>query len=493
VPQNYDEVYHGNTLLRAALANSYNVPAVKALDFVAVEGLLNMADRLGVVSLSAPQEHCPEYPYEERPSYGLALTLGSGEAKLLEMVGAFAVLSNGGVRIPPTAIQYIESANGDLIADYRGRPGGRVISAQHAYLITHILSDREARCPAFGCPNTLQLDGDRAAAAKTGTTTDFRDAWTIGYTPELVTGVWVGNSDNTPMNNVPGSRGAGPIWKSFMTQALVNTPPSLFERPPGIMEQEICLDSGTSPSEYCPNRDTEVFSQDQPPLDASHDLWQAVLIDSVSGLRANEYCMENAVEKVFFVAPPEAREWAVAHGYEQPPEEFCSAESRPQVSITAPLHDEVVPQGKVSVYGQVQLPNFKHYDVLYGVGTNPQAMGWVSGPHLAQVPAGGLLTEWDTSSLSPGPYTLRVVAYTHDNVSVQAQVIVNVASFSKATVAPEPTPTLPPPTYAPPPTDTPLPTALPTDTPPPTALPTDTPSPTPEPGIEPTLEITPES
>ncbi|MGD9099848.1 MAG: transglycosylase domain-containing protein, partial [Anaerolineae bacterium] len=207
VPVNYDEKYHGNTLLRAALANSYNVPAVKALDYVGVPALLNMADRLGVVSLNHPEQYCPEYPYDEPLYHGLSLTLGGGEAKLLEMAGAYAVLANGGVRIPPTAIRHIESTKGDLIADYRERPGGRVVSAQHAYLITHILSDYAARCPAFGCPNTLQLD-DRPAAAKTGTTTDYRDAWTIGYTPELVTGVWVGNSDNTTMINTPGSRGA---------------------------------------------------------------------------------------------------------------------------------------------------------------------------------------------------------------------------------------------------------------------------------------------
>lgn len=430
VPVNYDEKYHGNTLLRSALANSYNVPAVKTLEFIGLNGLLAMTDRLGMVSLRHPEQYCPEYPYDAPPVYGLSLTLGSGETTLLEMTGAFAVFANGGIRIPPTAISYIENANGDLIADHRQRPGGRVVSAKHAYLITHILSDYAARCPAFGCPNTLQLD-DRIAAAKTGTTTDFRDALTVGYTPELVTGVWVGNSDNTPMTEVPGSRGAGPIWKGFMTHALAGVPPSSFQRPPGIVELEICADSGTRPGPYCPNKRLEIFADNQPPLDESHDLWQQVRIDAVSGLRANERCMGNTTEKAFFSVPPEqkeAREWASAHGYEQPPDQFCSEATRPHVNITSPLHNDTLPLGLIPVRGQVQIPNFESYDVTFGVGTDPHAWGWVSGPHLAQV-ADGELTVWDTTHVSPGGYTLRVVAHTHDGVTVEARVTVNVSAF----------------------------------------------------------------
>jgi membrane peptidoglycan carboxypeptidase len=416
------------------------------------------------------------------------LTLGGGETKLLEMTGAYAVLANGGVRIPPSAIRYIENTNGDLIADYRERPGGRVISAQHAYLITDILSDYQARCPAFGCPNTLELD-DRIAAAKTGTTTDYKDAWTIGYTPELAAGVWVGNSDNQPMNDVPGSRGAGPIWKGFMARALANLPPSTFERPPGIVERPICVDSGTSPSPHCPNKRSEIFAQNQPPLDESRDLWQMVSIDGLSGLRANELCPETSFEKLFFVVPPEekeAREWAIAHGFEQPPDASCSNATRPHVNINSPLHNEMVPQGLVSVRGQVQLPNFDHYDVWFGVSSDPEAWGWVSGPHLAEV-VDGELTVWNTQDLTPGPYTLRVVAVTRDNVPVEARVMVNV-------VAPAPTPTA---TREPPPNTpvapTPPPTYTPTPIPPtPETPPTETPSPTVSPTSEPEISVTPE-
>jgi membrane carboxypeptidase/penicillin-binding protein PbpC len=277
---------------------------------------------------------------------------------------------------------------------------------------------------------------DRIAAAKTGTTTDYRDSLTVGYTPELVTGVWVGNSDNTPMIEVPGSRGAGPIWKSFMSRALADVPPSGFERPQGIIEREICADSGMRPSPHCPNRRLELFADHQPPLDESHDLWQVVAIDRLSGLRANELCPGNVEEKVFFVVPPEevaAREWAIAHGYEQPPEDYCTEGTRPNVNILSPLFNEAVPQGLVSVQGSVHMPNFGHYEVTFGVGSDPQAWGWISGPHLSPV-AEGELTVWDTTHLAPGPYTLRVVAFTQQGAAVEARVIVNV-------VAPAPTPT----------------------------------------------------
>jgi penicillin-binding protein 1C len=458
VPRNYDEKYHGNTLVRAALANSYNIPAVKALEYVGVEGLLEISDRLGVVSLRHPEQHCPEYPYDAPPVYGLSLTLGGGETKLLEMTAAYAVLAHEGIRVPPTAIRYIENADGELIADYRERPGGRVVSAQHAYLITDILSDYQARCPAFGCPNNLQLEG-RVAAAKTGTTTDYRDSWTIGYTPELVTGVWVGNSDNSPMKNVPGSQGAGLIWNGFMTRALADVPPGEFNRPEGITDIEICADSGTRPSPYCPNTRMEKFVAQQPPPDPSQDLWQVVSIDALSGLRANEYCPDNRVDKVFFAVPPEqeaALDWAVAHGYEQPPEEFCSQGTRPQVQIFSPLHNETVPQGMIPVRGQVQLPNFDRYEMTFGVGSDPQAWGWISGPHLSPV-GDGELTVWDTTHLAPGLYTLRVVAFTRDGMSVEARVLVNVVEPAPQETPEGPPRQIDPPRLGPEPTETPQP------------------------------------
>ena len=181
--------------MRQALACSYNIPAVKTLQFVGVPNMIEMASRLGITTFTEPER------------YGLSLTLGGGEITLLEHTAAYGVLANGGIRVPPVAIMRIEDSRGRVIEEYQPPAGDQVISAQHAYLITHILADNEARTPAFGPDSPLRLS--RPAAVKTGTTDDWKDSWTIGYTPDLVAGVWVGNSDNTPMDHVAGSTGAG--------------------------------------------------------------------------------------------------------------------------------------------------------------------------------------------------------------------------------------------------------------------------------------------
>ncbi|MDY7080071.1 MAG: PBP1A family penicillin-binding protein, partial [Chloroflexota bacterium] len=499
VPVNYDEKYHGSMLLRDALANSYNVPAVEALQFVGVSGLLEISERLGVESLVHPETHCPDYPYDQPPHYGLALTLGGGEAKLLEMTGAFATFANGGARIPPNPILRIEDSRGNVLVDNSAPIGEQVISAQHAYLITSILADTQARCRAFHCPSILELG--RPAAAKTGTTNDFRDALTIGYTPDLVTGVWVGNSDNSSMINLPGTAGAGPLWHDFMEAAHADLPVRDFVPPPGITEYEICADSGAQPTRYCTRRKREVFAQDQPPPDETQDWYQMVKVDAFTGLLANEFCSGNVVEQLMLVITDErGREWVQTHpdyfgGLPLAPLETCvESTGHPRVFITHPGAGSAV-HGIVPVVGTVQLPNFERYEVQYGLGGNPQGWGWISGPHLAQV-RDGSLAEWDTSHLSPGLYTLRITAFGGERGRVEARVQVYVAAPTES-----PTPTLvssptseatptPSPTFPPTPFPTLTPTFVPTVEP--TVEPTITPTvePTVTPTIEPTVEIT---
>ncbi len=252
VPRNYDGKFHGPVSVRSALANSYNIPAVKALQHVGIPALKEVAARLGISTLT-------------RPDYGLSLTLGGGEVSLLEMTGAFAAFANGGYRVEPHAILRTETETGDLLDD-EGRPQlRRAMSAEHAFLITSILSDTEARRPAFGAAaRWLELAG-RPVAAKTGTTNDYRDGWTVGYTPDLVGGVWVGNTDNAPMNAAAASVSAAPIWHQFMQTALAGRPVRPFLRPQGIVTVEVCADTGALPAPDCPNRRSELFSATQPP------------------------------------------------------------------------------------------------------------------------------------------------------------------------------------------------------------------------------------
>jgi hypothetical protein len=276
-----------------------------------------------------------------------------------------------------------------------------------------------------------------------------------------------------------------------METAHADLPVRDFVRPPGVVEYEICSDSGAQPTEYCPARKVEVFVDGQPPLDEASDWYQMVQIDDYTRLRANELCNDRVVEEKMVVIEDErGREWAQAHPEhfgELPlaPLEFCTdATDRPILGILRPAEGETV-HGVVQVFGTVQLPNFLHYEVLYGVGDAPIGWGWISGPHKAQV-RDGLLTEWDTSHLAPGMYTVRVTAYDQEMRTFETRVHVHVTRPTK-----EPKPTEKPtstPTPAPTLTPLPEPTLPPTDTPIPTGVPTETPAATsaPVPTIEPT-------
>ena len=210
--------------------------------------MLAFARRLGISSLT-------------RNDYGLSLTLGGGEVSLMEMTAAFGVFANEGRMIPPVAITKIVDHTGNLIYEYEQPTGDQVVRVEHAYLISDILSDKQARAPMFGTNPVINLGFQ--AAVKTGTTNDFRDSWTIGYTPDLVVGVWVGNSNYEPMNNISGLAGASPIWADFMTYGvnlITNDSPSQFIRPPGIVDRVICSISGTEPSQWCPQQQSEIFA-----------------------------------------------------------------------------------------------------------------------------------------------------------------------------------------------------------------------------------------
>jgi 1A family penicillin-binding protein len=468
-PINYDEKFHGPASLRIALANSYNIPSVKAQLAIGTAALKEMAARLGITTLT-------------RNDYGLSLTLGSGEIPLIEMTGAFQAMANGGRLVPPTTILQITDSFGRLIQPARPQPR-QVLREEHAYLITHILSDNEARSSAFGPNSYLHLS--RPAAAKTGTTNDFRDNWTMGYTPEIVTGVWIGNTDRTPMIDVSGLSGAGPIWHNFMERAHEGLPVRDFVRPPTIIELEVCADSGTLPSEVCPERRKEVFFKEQPPLGPEHDIHQSIAIDLNTGLRANEFCRGNIEERYYRVYPPEAWEWAIEHGFEQPPEQYCPSTNIVS-KIIQPLDGSTV-RGATTVEGAAVAANFSHFQIEFGQGTDPQSFVLIQEPTNRLIEQ-GVLGTFDTTRVENGPYTLRLLVFDQTGGVIESRVRVLV---DNPIIPPTPTPTEIPvtptatptphltPTTAPveTPTSTPtdLPVELPTETP--VTIPTDTPTP----------------
>ena len=191
------------------------------------------------------------------------------------------------------------------------------MDARVAHIITDILSDNSARIPAFGENSPLNVGFP--AAAKTGTTTDFRDNWVVGYTPDLVVGVWVGNADNAPMRDVSGVSGAGPIYNLFLRTVMRGKPHTDFAEPPGINRLEVCRVSGLLPGEYCPSRIEELFIQDAEPTETD-SFYQPFLVDRRTGALATaSTAAAERVERVYLVLPAAARRWALQKGIPQPP------------------------------------------------------------------------------------------------------------------------------------------------------------------------------
>ena len=302
-PNNYDFTFHGPVSLREALASSYNVPAVRVLAAVGIDQVVELGRRMGLTSFRDPAR------------YGLALTLGGGEVRLLDLTAAYAAFAAGGVRVDPVAVLRVEDAGGRVLYQAPAPARERVVSAQTAYLVSDILSDNDARAPGFGYDSPLVLD--RPAAAKTGTTTDFRDNWTVGFTPDLAVGVWAGNADNTPMRGVSGVDGAAPIWHDVMSAALAGRPATPFAEPPGIQRVEVCLPSGLLPTPACPRRRVEAFAAGTAPT-ATDTYYRTLSVCAATGAPETR-CPGTTIERVFTFVPQEAIPWARAAGVPLPP------------------------------------------------------------------------------------------------------------------------------------------------------------------------------
>lgn len=209
-PQNYNGKFNGPVSMAKALGGSLNIPAVKTLYLVGPKDAITLAKNLGISGLNDPDR------------YGLSLVLGGGEVKLLDHVGAYATLATGGIKHNKVSILKIEDNQGNVLEENKSDSGERVVDEKYVGMLDSILSNNENRAWVFGENNPLKFS-DRPVAVKTGTTNEFRDAWTVGYTPSIATGVWVGNNDNHSMSNgADGSVVAAPIWRAFMDKALAN-------------------------------------------------------------------------------------------------------------------------------------------------------------------------------------------------------------------------------------------------------------------------------
>jgi penicillin-binding protein 1C len=474
VPVNYDGRYHGPVSVRVALSNSYNIPAVKALQFVGVyddpsteaegDGMLEMAHRLGITDLNA------DY-------YGLSLTLGGGEVQLLDLTAVYSVFANGGQQIPPVAITRITDREGNVVFEYEPPQGEQVIRPEHAFLISSILSDNASRSISFGPNSPLNLPFP--AAAKTGTTTDFRDNWTMGYTPDLVVGVWVGNPDYTTMQNTTGLSGAAPIWNEFMQIAapeVTGGEMRAFLPPSGIVERMVCAISGTEPSQWCPEQRREYFAADQLPPPASEDLWQRVLIDTWTGLQASSACpdftdqaftvnVDDPWGREWILDTDQGRDWAEEMDFSDPirfsPDRECrSSDPHPVLEFVNIQDADRITEGPLSIVVRAEVEGgFDHFRLMYSEGetrNNWQTLVRVDDP----IPDAEEIYSWSVGELARGIYTLRLHMRGDDGAYADRfiRLVIDV-----------PTPT-PPPTSTP--TETGVPTATETLTLEPSATPT---------------------
>ena len=499
IPKNYDNRFHGPITVRTALANSFNVPAVKTLNFVGVydnpdtpeaEGLVAFAHRMGITDLNGDQ-------------YGLALTLGGGEVKLLDLTNAYAIFANQGRRVTPIAITKIVDFQGNVVYEAPAPSTEQVIRPEHAFLISSILSDNQARSPMFGTNSILNLPFP--VAAKTGTTDDFRDNWTLGFTPDLAVGVWVGNPDNTEMQGTSGVTGAAPIWAEFMQEGidyLKGGSPSPFVQPQGIVEKVICSISGAEPSQYCNEQRREIFAADQPPADADEDLWQDVLIDTWTGLEASADCDDFTDEEfglnvddvwaVKWITQTDAgRNWAEDQGFDDPiffsPSRACRADdSHPTLEFVSPNDGARLNSHNVDIVIRADATGdaFEDYELEWAPGDNPRNRDWETLIRKDDpVPNAASVYTLDMDDMPRGPISLRLTMNNENGGFAEIEIVIYNS-------LPAPTPV---PTNTPAPTATPTDTPLPTDTPPPpsetptetapppsdTPVPSDTPSPTP--------------
>ncbi len=308
-PLNYDLRFRGPTPLRVALASSLNVPAVRTLDRIGVDALLEIADRAGLEGLAQFEDH------------GLSLTLGSGEVPLLDLTAAYGALVAGGLRAEPYAIERVlDAATGELLYERARGTRERVVTAEHAFLLADILSDPLARAPAFGFGSVLETPFP--AAVKTGTTSQFRDSWAVGFTPERAVGVWVGNADGAPMIDLPGLAGAAPIWRDVIEAAAADRPVLGFTPPETMVAVTVCSPTGLLPGPHCPSHVREWFIAGTEPVETE------------------TYYLPRADGALAIDPPAEARPWAARAGVRLAKHEDGASE--PGLTIVQPAQGAVL-------------------------------------------------------------------------------------------------------------------------------------------------------
>jgi penicillin-binding protein 1C len=340
IPHNYNGRSNGPLTIRYALGNSLNIPAVKTMALVGMDNVIRTAEDMGITTLT------------DKKRYGLSLALGVAEVKPVEMANAYSVFANGGTKHDTTPILKVTDANKKVLYDFDKNKAQekQVLDPQIAYEISSILSDNPNRAPTFGARGPLVFN-NRTVASKTGTTNDFRDAWTVGYTPSISVAIWTGNNSGKLMKGgADGSVVAAPIFHEFIEKSLANVPNEEFIRPPQIQELTVEKYSNKLPSEYSKDLTKDIFAEWQIPKDKD-DLHKVINVCKGTNKIAPEGTSTDLIEQKMLTdlhsEKPDnpswegpVRAWAQANGMiaEIPTETCDPASMTPSVSITSPLN-----------------------------------------------------------------------------------------------------------------------------------------------------------
>lgn len=374
IPRNYTHNNFGPVTIRTALSNSLNVPAVKILSLAGMDNTLRTAEDLGITTLT------------QRERYGLSLVLGSGEVKPIEMAGAFGVFANGGVKHDLNPILKISDSKNKTVYEYNAEKdkGREVLDPQIAYEISNILSDKVTRTMVFGAGTLLNFP-NRTVAAKTGTTSDFKDAWTVGYTPSLSVAVWVGNNNAKPMGSAAdGSVVATPIFRAFVDKALEGIPSEEFTKPDGIVEMEVEKYSNNKPNQYSKEKTRDIFASWQVPDDSDDVNLQLRFCKGSDKLAPEGFPEALTDTKVISIIHSERPDypnwenpviaWAQANGFFTGtiPKDYCNTEEvTPAVSITTPGNNDKISGNytfQISINNSINITSAEYFVDSVSVG-----------------------------------------------------------------------------------------------------------------------------
>ena len=400
--QNSDHLWHGAVNLREAVANDYLVPITDVLRQAGAANAWRLTAALGISSMNEVNETMDP------------IFAGSTNS-LLDVAAAYGTLANSGIKsglmdsvsgeIDPSLVITVKTTTGRILQDQSATQGSAILSQPLAYLINNVLSDESARWPTLGYPNALEIG--QPAAAKLGTTLTHNQVWTVGYTPERLVLVWMGDTAQAAEQKLDPLMAAG-IWHALIKQTLQDAPSSGWQQPEGITRLNVCVPSGMLPSLDCPTTSEEVFLTGNEPT-LPDTLYEKIKVNRETGQRATVFTDPALIDEQLFInAPAKARQWALEAGLPVAPSGYDAipvSQTNTSVQISSPEIFSPV-SSKVAILGTASIEGLASWTLQIGEGINP--LNWLQiAEGSAAVASGGSLAEWDTAGID-GLYAIRL-------------------------------------------------------------------------------------